>query len=147
MDNITTELETAVSAGSKSGLKEVLAEFNAKIIASRSLPICCQSLIEAILSRSSFYNVVGIEEFFVILLSPPYLIREDIEESISRLIKENYIYYKNVEFCWVICDIIARQFDRDHAYELLHFLANLPSDPGQEGAALGLDILAQASQS
>jgi hypothetical protein len=138
-------LYAATSGNSKKVIKEQVSKYEDETLSHELVPDECFALIIEILSTKELFFKPGIEAF----LSNTYMDMERLTSvqkgELLGAASKHYNEYNRVEFCWVLCDLVARCYKQDVALQFFRGAFGGATYQGKEGVALGLDILARAS--
>jgi len=94
------------------------------------------------MSTAELFSKKGAPEFFFTLMNDFYKFDEKQKTRLFDTISENFLLYKDVKLTWVVCDIIARNYDQADALGFFREYYPRAGAPGRDGIALGLDIIA-----
>jgi hypothetical protein len=109
------------------------------------VPDECIGLIIEILSVRELSSKPGMEDFLSNIYMDMKRLTSQQKKNLLSAASKHYGEYDRVEFCWVICDLVARSYPLDVALKFFRQVSNIATHQGEEGVALGLDILARAS--
>ena len=146
MENIRRALYEARGKGAGKILKTQASLYEDLTLAHELVPDECIDLIVEILSAKELSSKPGMEMFLVKTCSDMERLKESQRERLLSAVLAHYGEYDRVEFCWAICDLIARSYSQDVAIDLFRRVFPSATYQGKEGVALGLDIIARSSK-
>jgi hypothetical protein len=92
------------------------------------------------------YNKNRMSDLVVAIYHNFYKMTDFQKNTLLGIIRKYYSLYENLEFCWSVGDLLARQYDANEAISLFGELICNASKNGAEGIMLGLDVLRRNSQ-
>ncbi|MFJ4345588.1 hypothetical protein [Pseudomonas sp. NPDC089401] len=106
----------------------------------------CEDSVEFLLSvfrDKDLCDKPGVDMFAMMAGNELFLMSDAQKKSIYSTLRNMYQNYNNLDFCWVVGDLIARNYERKEAMDF--FSSEFPKSThnGKEGIALGLDIIAR----
>lgn len=106
-------------------------------------PDKCLDLIFEILSVEELFMRPGMDSFILRFSTDIERLSPSQKSKLLEVIANNYHNYRILDFCWVVADIIARQYEPSSAINLFNRAAKTSTRQGKEGIALGLNILSK----
>lgn len=134
--------------GSKGGkaLKELAKIYDEMTLGYDFYPDEYLDLIFEILTVEELFMRTGMDSFLLRFSTDVERLSVSQKNKLLDTIINNYHKYKNLDFCWVIADIIARQYEPSSAIHAFDRAAKNSTSQGKEGIALGLNILSKNKQ-
>ncbi|MBB6248264.1 hypothetical protein [Rhodanobacter sp. A1T4] len=146
MNNIRLALYENKTTGAKKFLERQASLYEDETLAHALVPNECVALIVEIVSVKELFSKPGIEIFLVKTYSDMDRLTEEQKKEILDAAYSHFHEYEFVEFCWVLCDLIARCYSRAEAMHFFRKVFDTASAQGKKGVALGLDIIYRTSQ-
>lgn len=107
------------------------------------IPQSIFDLLVEILSVKELYEKPGMDGFMVGMATDAVWLSADQKSLMYAAMLANYGGYGREEFCWTICDFIARQFPFEKAMDFFEAVSDSATDNGRQGIRLGLSVLSR----
>ncbi|WP_455894232.1 hypothetical protein [Pseudomonas palmensis] len=146
MKNIRQSICEAVGKGSRKTLLNLAAEFEMAELMSSDISDEAFEFILDLLSSEELFNRPGMSAFLVNISFDMNKFSLTQKAQMLSAVQLNYSRYSDLEFCWVLCDIVARNYERSVALKAFGDLVNDATSEGRKGIALGLDAIAKQSK-
>ena len=145
MEDVRRALYDAKDGKGRRDIKAQAVKYEEETLSHERVPDECFGLIVEILSVKELSTKPGVEDF----LSNTYMdmkrLTSEQKEKLLDAASKHYGEYDRVEFCWVLCDLVARSYPQHVALNFFRQVSGTATHQGEEGVALGLDILGSAS--
>lgn len=146
MENLRQALYAATGKDAKKAIKDQAAIYEDITLSAEKFPDECLDLIIEILSVSELFTKPGIDIFLLKTSTDMYRLTGGQKQRLFDAICDHYGQYTDKDLCWLLGDLIARNYDRSTAMQAFRTLFNLATAQGKKGVALGLDVLAKQSK-
>lgn len=134
--------EKGSSKGSKE-LKKLAKAYDQMTLGYDFYPDECLDLIIEILTVEELFMRPGMDSFLLRFSTDIERLTALQKRKLLDVIIKNYSKYRSLDFCWVIADTIARQYEPHSAIYAFDQTAMSSTIQGKEGIALGLNILSK----
>jgi hypothetical protein len=114
------------------------------LTAEKGMPKPNFDLLIEILSVKKLYEKPGMEDFMVGMAADTHWLSNGQKDAMYDAMLSSYSEYDREEFCWVICDFVARQFSFDRALAFFEVAIRSATESGRRGIYLGLNIIARS---
>jgi len=146
MKDIKRALYEAAGKNAKSLIEEQASFFEDLALSSEVFPEYCIDVVIEILSVRELHEKPGMEKFILNTATDAHRLSDDQKNRLLSAAIHHYHEYLSQNFCWLLCDFIARSFDRERALSFFDRVFDGSLKEGKQGVALGLDILARSSK-
>ncbi|MCG8292038.1 hypothetical protein [Pseudomonas entomophila] len=68
------------------------------------------------------------------------------KQQIYRVLCDTYSHYQNGEFCWRVCELVARQYTSRQAMDFFKRQSKAATGEGRQGINAGLQVMARNEQ-
>ncbi|MNF78360.1 hypothetical protein D3C85_824120 [compost metagenome] len=124
-------------------LEELAKAYDQMTLGYDFYPDECLDLIFEILTVEELFMRPGMDSFLLRFSTDIERLSASQKSKLLDIIVNNYNKYRSLDFCWVISDIIARQYEPSSAIYAFNRIAKSSTTQGKEGIALGLNILSK----
>ena len=145
MNCIRQALYAAPETGGKKELKKQASDLESFTLACTEFPIEALNLIVEIISTKELFSKSGIDNFIVKLSTDMYRLSDDQKSILLTAICNKYSEYTELEWCWLLGDLIAGNYDASIAMQVFREIFPSATKEGKEGVALGLDVIYKQS--
>jgi hypothetical protein len=146
MKDIKRALYEATGKSAKKIIREQASFFEDLALTSEDFPEYCVDIVVEVLSVRELHEKPGIEKFILNTVTDSHRLSDGQKYRLLDAAVHHYREYTNQDFCWLLCDFIARSFDQESALIFFDRVFDSASEEGKQGVALGLDILARSSK-
>lgn len=99
--------------------------------------------ILSVISNAGICNKSGADVFVLKISTEFFCMNEQQKQSVYDALFEMYREYDDLDFCWVVGDLISRNFNKQQALRFFKEQYSVATYNGREGIALGLDVIAR----
>lgn len=146
MKDIKRALYEAAGKNTKKVIEEQASFFEDLALSSEGFPDYCVDVVIEVLSVRELHEKPGIEKFILNTSTDSHRLSGGQKHRLLDAAVHHYHEYTNQDFCWFLCDFIARSFDQESALSFFDRVFDSAREEGRKGVALGLDILARTSK-
>jgi hypothetical protein len=146
MKDIKRALYEAAGKNAKSLVEEQASFFEELALSSEGFPEYCVDVVVEVLSVRELHEKPGIDKFILNTSTDSHRLSDDQKHRLLEAAANHYHEYMNQDFCWLLCDFIARSFNQESALIFFDGVFDRAHKEGRQGVALGLDILARSAK-
>ena len=147
MEDVRRAIYEAKGRNSRSVIREQASHYVDFILEAENLsegkgiPKPSFDLLIEILSVKELYEKPGVEDFMLGMAAGTNWLSISQKNMMYDAMLSNYGGYIREDFCWTICDFVARQFSFEKAFTFFKEVIDFATEDGKRGVYLGLDIL------
>jgi hypothetical protein len=140
VDAIKKRLEATSGPGSSAQVAWAVTELE-RLLLDDAYPDECLQLIIDTISSPRLSSIRGIQRFIASLFSDMSRLTQEQKTDFLTACRANLPRLQQVELCWALCDLIARNYPKDVAITFFSEVSGEAQLSAMEGVMLGLDIL------
>lgn len=146
MKDIKRALYEAAGKDAKSIIEEQASFFEDLALSSEEFPEYCVDVMVEVLSVRELNEKPGIDKFILTTSTDSHRLSDAQKDRLLDAAAHHYHEYASQDFCWLLCDFVARSFDQERSLSFFDGVFDRAHKVGRQGVALGLDILARSAK-
>jgi hypothetical protein len=141
LEEIRRDIYSSEVGGERKRIRRAGALFREVLLFAEDFPPDCLSLILEIVSNKEVFHKSGIDFFFGEMMTDVLRLNDEQKVILLESLRQNYSWYDDLDICWMVGDLVARNYPVQSALAFFEAVAKTAAPQGREGIALGLDVI------